>query len=125
MKKTDLEKMDMSATDIVFDVVKKALKNGYIHAWFTWLEWITITSVIFIAAAKLDDWFLNSVAWLSTVIGFVSGLVVVEDISIKFFPWLTKRPAIAIVIALIINLVGLIIIFSIVFGLLNAIKEMN
>ncbi|MCF8265815.1 MAG: hypothetical protein K9I99_15050, partial [Melioribacteraceae bacterium] len=85
----------------------------------------TITSVIFIAAAKLDDWFLNSVAWLSTVIVFVSGLVVVEDISIKFFPWLTKRPAIAIVIALIINLVGLIIIFSIVFGLLNAIKEMN
>ncbi len=44
------------------------LENGYAKAWFTWIEWITLTALLYVAGNKLDSLLLKIISQSSSKI---------------------------------------------------------
>ena len=57
--------------DQLYDWVSRWLENGYIHSWFTWLEWITLTSVLVSATITVSYSLAKIVLGLASIISII------------------------------------------------------
>ena len=60
--------------DKCMDLAKLMLEKGYTKAWFTWLEWVTITAFFLALGVKVTSVFLIIMSFLSGVLLFFTGL---------------------------------------------------
>lgn len=99
----------------------KMLDRGYVKAWFNWIEWISLTSLIFVVAKRTNSWFLYGVVALSAFILFFVGLAAVEKLGDELVPLSARNGKIVkLFIAALINVVGMWVVMSVLFELLPA-----
>lgn len=64
--------------------------KGYIKAWFTWIEWLTLTAALIVAGNKLESDILYVFGGISAVLAWWSGtrgtLLVIADV-VREKPW--------------------------------------
>ncbi|MFC1536460.1 hypothetical protein ACFL48_01435, partial [Pseudomonadota bacterium] len=70
----DIEIDTRNFFDKCMDLSKEMLKRGYTRAWFTWLEWITITSFFLALGVKVSSVLLVVLGALSGALIFFTGL---------------------------------------------------
>lgn len=67
-----------SILDVAIDLVEKSLEKGYVQAWFSWLGWLTMSSIIYAFGSKADSFVVQALGAVSIMVTFVAGLVGVE-----------------------------------------------
>ena len=64
------------------------LKKGFIEAWFKWVGWLSLTSLLFIVTYKTPSVFLKVIAGIPTVVSllmvYFSAIACIESISDSF-----------------------------------------
>lgn len=106
--------------DFLIDQTRSLIEKGYIHAWFTWLEWLFITSLILLAAQRSSSFILWALGIACAVLVFFAGLAGVEKIrdanAVSFWDKGNKLR----LVAVLISIIGMWLVMSVVFILLPA-----
>lgn len=90
------------------------------HAWFNWLEWIFVTSLILVAAQKSNSVFLWILGVVCAVLVLLAGLVGVEKVrDSNAINFLDKKNGLRF-IAVVISLFGMLVVLNVVLVLLPA-----
>lgn len=76
--------------DACVDLAHKMIDKGYASAWFSWLEWIVLTSAIFVAGRRVGSPILVGIAAVSAVVLFFVGLAGVEKFRDEVLPSQTR-----------------------------------
>ena len=67
-----------SMLDVGIDTVEKAIRKGYVQAWFSWLGWMTVSSVIYVLGSNAHSFVVQALGGLSIVVTMLAGIVGVE-----------------------------------------------
>ncbi|MES9854547.1 MAG: hypothetical protein ABW170_22250 [Candidatus Thiodiazotropha sp. L084R] len=71
-----------------FATLSMAVSGGYIEAWFKWIGWLTLTSILFIITYKAPVIFLKIIAGIPTAVSlfmvYFSAIACIESISESF-----------------------------------------
>lgn len=119
MKKTNKE-LDQKIFDAFVDLAHVMIEKGYAKAWFNWIEWIGLTTLIFIAAKKIDSSFLYTVAIFSAFILFFVGLAGVEKLRDDFVPSFPGGKLVSIIVSFFLSIIGLWLVENVLLKLLHA-----
>ncbi len=106
--------------DWLIDQTHSMIEKGYVQAWFSWLEWLFITSLILVVAQKTNNIFVCGLGAICTVLLFFVGLAGVEKIrdetAVSFWD---KRNGLRL-FAVAITLIGMWVVMGVIFVLLPA-----
>ncbi|MEW8027430.1 MAG: hypothetical protein AB2806_06790 [Candidatus Thiodiazotropha sp.] len=73
--------------DRAVELAERWLDKGYIDAWFKWLGWITLTSILFSVAIKAPTVFFKIIVGFPAVISllmmYFSGIVAASKLKIE------------------------------------------
>ncbi len=64
--------------DVGIELVEKSIQRGYIQAWFSWLGWVTVSSVIFVLGSKAQSLPVQALGGVSIVVTILAGFVGIE-----------------------------------------------
>lgn len=71
--------LDERAFDKLVNVGSFFLRRGYARAWFTWLEWVGLASILLVAGRKADSVLMMVTGFLSIGLVFFVSLAAVES----------------------------------------------
>lgn len=78
------EELDQKLFNKALDIGDILIDKKYASSWFSWVEWCTLTAVLFVVASKSDSGIVYFSASLSAlvlvIVGFASVNRVVKDI---------------------------------------------
>lgn len=74
------KKSSRSWFDIAIDLVDELIKKGYVQAWFSWLGWVTMSSIIYVLGNHAQSFIVQFLGGLSLGVTLIAGLVGVEKI---------------------------------------------
>jgi hypothetical protein len=73
------QELDERAFDKLVNAGSFFLKKGYARAWFTWLEWVGLASILLVAGRKTDSVLMMVIGFLSIGLVFFVSLAAVES----------------------------------------------
>jgi len=111
---------DQRIFDRAMNIAELALEKGYPQAWFKWIEWIAITSLLFIAFEKTHSFVLLPVAIISCVTLFFIALVGVDRVLADIKRVDRVRPMYRMVGALVVALCTPWVVWRLIDGILQA-----
>lgn len=112
--------LDQKLFNAAVDLGHRMIEKGYAHAWFSWIEWIGLTAVIFVAAKHAHSGFLYAVGGISTVMLFFVGLAGVEKLRDDLVPSIKGGKIVVLIVAVAASVFGMWVIMNVLFGLLPA-----
>jgi uncharacterized membrane protein YhaH (DUF805 family) len=112
--------LDQKLFDAAVNFGHKMIDKGYVRAWFSWLEWIGLTAIIFVAAKRAQSNFLYVIGAFSVIILFFVGLAGVEKLRDQLFPSIRTGKIVILVFAMLISVIGLLVVIYVMFELLPA-----
>lgn len=66
--------------DVSMDIVDGAIRKGYVQAWFSWLGWVTVSSVLYVLGSKAGSLEVQVLGIVSIIVTLLAGLVGVEKL---------------------------------------------
>lgn len=113
-----LEDIDRKALDWAIGLGHRMIDRSYAKAWFSWLEWIGLTSLVYALARRSDSVFLYAVALASSAVLLFVGLAGVEKLCEDLLPMLKGHKWLVLFIVLATSLFGMWVVINILFWLL-------
>lgn len=71
--------------DVGINIVDSAIRKGYLQAWFTWLGWVTGSSLIYVLGSNAHSFVVQAIGGLSIVATLLAGLVGLERLRDDWF----------------------------------------
>ncbi len=116
-----LEELDQKLFDAAVDLGHRMIEKGYAQAWFSWIEWIGLNALIFVAAKRTHSTFLYLVSVISAIMLFFVGLAGVEKLRDDLAPSFKGGKIVALIVAFVVSILGMWIVINVLFELLSAI----
>jgi hypothetical protein len=98
--KNMFQDFDRKLFNAAVDLGHRMIDKGYVKAWFSWIEWIGLTALIFVAAKRADSPFLYAVGGISGFILFFVGLAGVEKLRDDLLPSVKGSEIVSLIVAL-------------------------
>jgi hypothetical protein len=114
-----LQELDQKLFNKAVDFGHLLLNKGYAKAWFTWVEWVTLSAFMYVAGVKLEAFNIKIIAGFSFMVVFFVGLAAVERFTSSKIQNFNGKPGRAIIFALVVNLTGLFIVFNVVWSIIE------
>jgi hypothetical protein len=107
--------------------VQTWLENGYVNAWFKWIEWITLTSVLITVAIKAPNLFFKTIVGLPALIsllmvyfaGVIGASRIQKDLESKYKLSNKLKRVITFVVAVVVPTLVLYAVLTVIFGLID------
>lgn len=63
---------------------ERLIDRGYLAAWFSWLEWTAVTSLIWAIGARTHSWVLMALAAASTVLIALAAVIALQRLQSQY-----------------------------------------
>lgn len=114
------EDVDARAFNWAVDLGHKLIDRGFAKAWFTWLEWVAATALLYVAGRHAQSASLLAVAGVSALVLFFVGLAGTEKLCDALLPPGRSNIWLLILITLVVNLGGFFVISTVLSQILFA-----
>nr|NJM04697.1 hypothetical protein [Desulfobacula sp.] len=94
------------------------MDKGYAKAWFAWVEWVTLSSFLYVASVKLEVFILKIISGFSFRVVFFVGLAAAEHFTISNIHYFSDKPGRALLLALVVSTTGLLVVFNVVWSII-------
>ncbi len=123
MREYEHEEIDHRIFNKMLNIADNAISNGYTKAWFTWIEWITLTSVLIIAGKKTGSLITMLAGGASIILLFFVALVGADRIISKLLADTKNKPLWILLLVLALAFASPAIVLSIMQAILLTINK--